>query len=591
VASQGKGDRSSSLLVEEYFDGEDSRFVDELRACHAPQRLAGLADRWKKDPRPWARLQILHYLSLPLDQPGHQPVVKRLFKHAESIQDDELMAAFLVAFDRLVRRVRRRRTRHNWQTRESWVEETLESPANGMRGATERDPRDPRTGARLTAPWRQRADSRLFTYHTRYYLRRRAWRYFRRLGFQRLNEYARAVARALERYQDEDFEAGENVLDSWGLMQICFRHHDSLEFQATAIVLKEGRSLGELTPAPRFPESWKQPAAIDILLELVAQAKSRLVRVWSMELLRRDHRQALADRTPESFLTLLDHEVEEVQQFGAELFSSARGLERLPIASWLRLLNTKSASALAVICDAMAKHVTGERLELAQCIELACARPTPVARMGLNFLKARIIATPEERHAISAVAGARCAAVGSELSAWALGHFGTPQTYDSPLVSRFFDSSLSSIRRAAWDWLVAGSPGFEDASLWSRLVETPYDDIRLPLVDLLQKRAKLPGRTSEDLVPVWSAVLHGVHRGGRQKAKAVRQVASAIVKDPAQANALLGVLSVAVRSVRAPEMRAGLAAIVGAVEARPELADAVTRLLPELQISSEGATR
>ena len=84
------------------------RSVRRPRAeVRSPKYLAGLADRWKQDPRPWAREQIFKYLAMPMDRPGHHPVVKRLFKHAEAKADDELMAAFLVAFDRLVRRQRR----------------------------------------------------------------------------------------------------------------------------------------------------------------------------------------------------------------------------------------------------------------------------------------------------------------------------------------------------------------------------------------------------------------------------------------------------------------------------------------------------
>ena len=76
--------RGSMLLVDEYFNSQDERFVDELRRIRNPKPLAGFVDRWKRDPRPWAREQMLKYLQLPFDVVGHQPVVKRLFKHAES---------------------------------------------------------------------------------------------------------------------------------------------------------------------------------------------------------------------------------------------------------------------------------------------------------------------------------------------------------------------------------------------------------------------------------------------------------------------------------------------------------------------------
>jgi AmiR/NasT family two-component response regulator len=83
--------------------------------------------------------------------------------------------------------------------------------------------------------------------------------------------------------------------------------------------------------------------------------------------------------------------------------------------------------------------------------------------------------------------------------------------------------------------------------------------------------------------------LLGVHRGGRQKAKAVQQIAQAIVADPARVESLLPVLAVAVRSVRGPETRAGLAAVVSLVEAQPQLTDAVRRHLPELKFEEVAA--
>jgi hypothetical protein len=55
--------------------------------------MAALADRWKKDPRSWAREQIFKCLALPLDCPGHHPLVKRLFKQDEADRDHKLMAA------------------------------------------------------------------------------------------------------------------------------------------------------------------------------------------------------------------------------------------------------------------------------------------------------------------------------------------------------------------------------------------------------------------------------------------------------------------------------------------------------------------
>ena len=68
------------MLAEEYFANENELFLETVRQVSQPKSLAAFADRWKKDPRPWARKQIFAHLAQPLNCPGHQPVVKHLFK-------------------------------------------------------------------------------------------------------------------------------------------------------------------------------------------------------------------------------------------------------------------------------------------------------------------------------------------------------------------------------------------------------------------------------------------------------------------------------------------------------------------------------
>jgi hypothetical protein len=424
---------------------------------------------------------------------------------------------------------------------------------------------------------------RLFSAHTRNYLRRRAWRYFRLLGYRGADAYRAALVRALAIYQDAHLQNGESILDSWGLMHACFAGHDALEFGASQIRLKDGRSLGELSPAPRFPEVWKKPDAAPLLLALVVEAGARLVRVWAMQLFEREHANYAVDL--ETIVRLLDHEDSEIQQFGAKRLESGAGLGTLPVASWLRLLQARNEEALQRICDAFAKHVSNDRLDLAQCIGLACARPVPVARLGQRYLRERVINSSADREQIAALANAKCPAVAGELTTWALGILGMREHYACDQVIRFFDSTLAETRAAAWTWLVADSAALGDATLWSRLAETPHDDVRLRVIDFLQKHTHLPGVNVDNLQNVWRSVLLGVHRGGRQKARAVRQIAQAIVDDSARADALLPVLAVAVRSVRGPEARAGLAAVVSVVEARPQLAEAIRRHLPEVKFA------
>jgi hypothetical protein len=448
---------------------------------------------------------------------------------------------------------------------------------------SDRTARDPATGDVIGYTVRTPAKAKLFKYRTRYYLRRRAWRYLRRLGFRDPAAYLPVIIRALAAYDDADLQRGENILDSWALMHACFGKHDALEFGATHIQLKEGRTFGELSPAPVFAEAWKKPEAAPLLLSLAARARARLVRVWAMQLFQGEHPNHTVSL--DTITSLLDHEDAEMQQFGARLLESAAGLGTLPVASWLRLLQTKNEEALQRICDAFARHVSGDRLDLAQCIALACVRPAPVARLGQRFLKERIIASSVDREQITALANAKCSALAGELTAWALGILGTKEHYACDQAVRFFDSTLAEARAAAWTWLETGSPALADPLLWSRLAETPYDDVRLRLIDSLERQTKLPGANADTLENVWRSVLLGVYRGGRQKAKAAQQIARAIVENPARGELLLPVLAVAVRSVRGPEARAGLAAVVGILEALPQLAEAVRRLLPEMKFA------
>jgi hypothetical protein len=131
-------------------------------------------------------------------------------------------------------------------------------------------------------------------------------------------------------------------------------------------------------------------------------------------------------------------------------------------------------------------------------------------------------------------------------------------------------------------WLSAATLIPADPVLWCRLLETPYEDLRLAIVDHLQHKSSLPGTSSKDLTPIWTAVLVGVHRGGRQKQKAIDQIARAILARGDQTDDLLPVLTVAVRSIRKTEMRAGLAAIAAIAEQRPDLEPLITSSLPEL---------
>jgi len=130
-----------------------------------------------------------------------------------------------------------------------------------------------------------------------------------------------------------------------------------------------------------------------------------------------------------------------------------------------------------------------------------------------------------------------------------------------------------------------GCAGWTDPVLWSRLSETPFDDVRLRIVDALTLRAEQPKLGTDRMELLWVTVLLGVHRGGRQKLKALKQVRDAIATDMQLTNQLLPVLASAVRSIRGPEARAALSSVVTLIAIRPELEPAVASALPELTLS------
>jgi len=139
--------------------------------------------------------------------------------------------------------------------------------------------------------------------------------------------------------------------------------------------------------------------------------------------------------------------------------------------------------------------------------------------------------------------------------------------------------------------LAAQSPADTDPAFWARLFESPYDDVRVELVNRLKTRASLPGASAESTASLWQNVLLNIHRGGRAKLSALRQISDRVIREPQSARTLLPILTIAIRSVRPPEARHGLAAIVTAVDRIPSLADEVKRHLPELQLDLLGAGR
>lgn len=552
----------SSLVLAELYDSADGRFLEEIsKVPENAKAFVGVIERWKKDTRPWARRLRIEYVKQNWPRESPRLIYKRLFKQAWHDADHELMAAFLVQFDRMIRR--KRSKRYRWDAGAVEIREVLVVPPS--------------------------SNPSRFSIRTRHYMRRRAWCYFRKLGHKQPADYLPAISNALLQYTDDDVRAGENLLDNWGLMHACFGKSDQLIFTARHTNILSDGSLSQMSAAPRFEKLWKKSEGFSTLLALVVEAQSRTIRVWAIQLLKHLHAGRLPSISAQTLLSLIDHHDSDVSTFGADLLENSETVGSFPMQTWMELLNAKNPIVVEKIATAFRRFVTFERVTLSQAVELASRVSVPVATLGLEILQSREFRKAEEFDQLANLARARCAAVGEQIARFALSFLNRSGIYQVDQVIGFFDSALQSMRDGAFSQLQPGTPAEVDPAFWARLFESPYDDVRQQLVARLQERTTIPGASIDSLALLWRMVLLNIHRGGRTKLIALRQISDRAMADATNAKSILPILVIAIRSVRQPEVRHGLAAIVTILERSPELRDEVKRLLPELELDAVGA--
>jgi hypothetical protein len=431
---------------------------------------------------------------------------------------------------------------------------------------------------------------RLFSVHTRNYLRRRTWRYFRRLGKMHPEKYVPALVEALKHYTDEDTADGLALLDNWGLIHALFHHSPSLVSKPTGWTLAPDRSLTELAPKPIYENLWLE--APHALLDLLQNARCRPVRQWTIHLIRCDPAAVLKHLPLDDLLNLLAHADDEVVILAGEALERVPGLDLVPLERWYALLETPNATALDIICTLMVKHVRPERVPFAEAVRLASSRPVPVARLGVSWLRAKSPQSEEDCRSLLGLAEAQAEPIRPEIVRWARQLLSGSAYFRPEWVLEFLDSRHEDVRVEGWAWLQEEPRARDDVELWRRLLESPYDDVRLKLVADLELRVGKTGQALTERValnPVlvrflWAAVLLNIHCGHRHKPAVVGQIVRRLEHRPSEAKELLPILSVALRSLRGPEWRAGLAGVVQIAERRPDLEADVRALFPELRI-------
>jgi len=546
----------SFLLVEELFERGDPAFERELWRCE-DRRVLAFCQRWSRDRRLVARRTLLAVAADPPLAGSARLIVKVLFKAAERQHDDVAMAHFMVGFDRSVQREPRLEYRYYPRTRESahvWV--------RSVRG--EREPDE-------------------FSNRTRAYLMRRAWRYFRRMGNHSPARYLTNMLRALALYEDRHLPRPDSILDTMSLCRILFEASPALVLDSRAFSLKG--DLSELTPAPAFAKAWSSEVAFEGLLDLLRQAKSAFVRAWVLAYLEREHAARVAKLTLPRLLPLLRAAHDEGQRFAAARLEGLPAWGRVSIDTWLELLSIDNSHAVAPLKRLVETHVAPERLSHAQCVALAQSSVAEFAALGLGWLKQRGLESEEHIAAASSLTEAATPLVRAEAVEWLVPKLA--ERHHSLLLRDWVDSPHPEVRRAALGVLRDVEHYQDDLRLHAAMAESPYGDV----FDLLVQRLEAWQQSlrQDDLRHVWATALLAVRRGSRTKQRALSLLASSIAREPGKAAELLPLLGVLLRSVRAPERRAAIAAVAAAVYANPELRPRVEAAMPELTLWEDSA--
>lgn len=593
-----KHKKGSWLLAEELLDAGDPAFIDELCRIEDADRLGTFAATWFGDRRPASRRFLIAYLQLPFANYRHEALIKRLFKLAEQAADDELMAYFTVGFDRSIRREQAKRHQYDWNTNQSWVEEYIRTPS-GTEIARHHNPYrylDSETGEYLLASSRDKHDRmRLFSLKTRQYLRRRCWRYFRLVGKSDPSRYVASMGKVLALYQDADVNDGLALLDNWTLMHALFHDCDAVFAASVGWRLNEGKSLAELKPAPMYASAWLQESTP--LVTLLCEAQCRPVRQWAMEQLRAHFPTAVQSIPTPTLIQWIASDDPELAALATETLA-ASNTDQLQVADWLQLIRAANSEVLDTVCDLVRQRLTAEALSLDEVVQLACARPIPIAELGMAWLGKKELRSPEDCQTMFQVTEAECDKLRGPLVAEVV-RIIRASTLDSPdWVLELLDCRHAEVRRVGWEWLLADEQLAHHIEIWQKLAENPYDDVQLQLTELLEPYAakhandqrilqfgRLKGQLDPELVrTLWASVILNIHRGGRQKPRVVAAIVDRMLARPEEVTQLLPLLAVALRSVRSVEFRAGLTGIVELVEQCPEHADAVGHHFPELSL-------
>ena len=133
----------------------------------------------------------------------------------------------------------------------------------------------------------------------------------------------------------------------------------------------------------------------------------------------------------------------------------------------------------------MKENVSPERLDTEQLIKLTCAKQSPVASMGFELLQQRDTSHPLSKSELLCLADTQCAVQTTTTTPWAIQRI--CEAGKSMIRNWLSISSTPCFGRPEpwhFKWLAEpNSPGFDDARLWAQLIESPFDDVKIELIN------------------------------------------------------------------------------------------------------------
>lgn len=564
------------MVLEELLDAGDPRFWDELLKAREPppkvtkphtplprSKLTGFADKWVKHPSDFARRMLLRYVDDGCDRLGQRPLVRRLLALAEERKDHELLAHFVVAFDRLV--VFKKKNKYDYDVRQMLPKLVRVVPSD-------RDMR--RRGERRPYP-------KLFTGRTREYLRRRALRPIRMMGYRDAGAFITSALEVLALYEDRHLDTPEKLIASYSLLRILHARSDVVASDGRRIGVRAGKQLAQLTPAPMHPDAWAQ--SFERIFEALPQVRALFVRRQLATYLRREHADALTALDLLRLRPFLRSSYADLAALGAELLARSKGGESLPVKEWLALAEIDDPTALAAVAERMAKVVAPSRVTIPEAVRLACSKHGGIAELGTSILTSKAVTRAEDltlaMQAVSAPSGTARAAI----ALWLTPKLADPKLGTALHLRDLLDARYPDARAAGLALLDQEARFADDTTLWAALSESPYDDARASLLRHLDARA--PSLPPRGLAHLWATTLLAVHRGSRAKQATLRAIGDRISREPDAAEGLLPLLGLALRSVREPERRGALASLVRAAARAPSLRASLASLVPELSVT------